>query len=267
VRIVDNQMADAIRLASIQQGYEPREHVLYGYGGAGPLHATALARELGIRTVVVPLGDLASGWSAFGVVASDAVVVEEAARSETYPFDLEELNRVWDALEAKVAAAMHEQGIDRDALAWEREVDVRYTMQVHVVQVRAPLGRWDADAARALIEAFEREYERLFGPGSGYADAGYGMTALRVRARAQVTDFRLGEAAAGDAPRPRESRGVIFYDRGPDRRETPVYAGDRLGPGATLAGPAIVEFVDTTLVLHDGQVATIDRFGSIVVAL
>ena len=75
-------MADAIRLISIHQGRDPRQLTIYAYGGNGPVHASALARGLGIRRVVVPLGDLASGWSAFGVAVAEAVVFEEAGHPD-----------------------------------------------------------------------------------------------------------------------------------------------------------------------------------------
>jgi N-methylhydantoinase A len=270
-RIVDNQMADAIRLASVQQGYDPRDYVLYAYGGAGPVHATALARELGMKRVIVPLSDLASGWSAFGIASSDAVVVEEVAKALTHPFDPDELNEAWSALEAKVRSAMEGQGVHASQLEWERIADIRYTQQINQIAVMAPHGEYDASVTQSLVDSFEEEYERLFGQGSGYADAGFALTAMRVRARARVSDFGLAPRSSNGASNqhlePKGERGVIWYERGLEREMTPIYDGNAFHPGMVVEGPGIIEFVDTTLVLRHADRATVDGFGSVVVDL
>jgi N-methylhydantoinase A len=269
-RIVDSQMADAIRLASVQQGYDPRRFVMYAYGGGGPVHVTALARELGIETVIVPLSDLAAGWSAFGVASSEAVVVEEAPRTLPYPFDADALNEVWAGLDETALSRMEAQGISSDQIGWERFADIRYSLQVNQVPVKAPLGHYGEEEVATLGNTFEQEYERLFGQGSGYADAGLLVTALRVRARARISDFQISPRANGDAPeepRQKGTRGVIWYERGLDREVTPIYDGDGFHPGMEVAGPAIVEFTDTTLVIRHGQRAQVDRLGSVVLSI
>jgi N-methylhydantoinase A len=269
-RIVDSQMADAIRLASVQQGYDPRSYVMYAYGGAGPVHATALARELGIRRVVVPLSDLAAGWSGFGVASSEAVVVEEVAKALTYPFDPEEMNGEWATLEEKVRTAMAGQGIAAESLQWERLADIRYSQQINQVAVLAPQGEYTPAVAQALVDSFEQEYERLFGADSGYAAAGFALTAMRVRARASVSDFRIAgrDSANGVVDRalvPKGEREVIFYERSLTAEATPIYDGSTFAHGWSVEGPGIVEFQDTTLVLRHGDRATVDAFGSVVV--
>jgi N-methylhydantoinase A len=267
-RIVDNQMADAIRLASVQQGLDPRDYAMYAYGGAGPSHATAIARELGIRRVIVPLSDLASGWSAFGVASADAIIVEELPKAMTFPFDTAEMNETWSVLEGKVRTAMERQGIAAADLHIERQADIRYTQQVNQVAVIAPDGVYDETATASLRDRFEEEYERLFGRDSGYADAGFALTAMRVRGRARISDFTLSSRGSGEgagAPDPKGHRDVIWYERSLDPEPTPLFDGAAFTTGATIAGPAIVEYVDTTLVLRDGDRATVDGFGTIVI--
>jgi N-methylhydantoinase A len=267
-RIVDNQMADAIRLASVQQGYDPRGFVMYAYGGGGPVHATALARELGIGKVFVPLSDLAAGWSAFGIASSDAVIVEEAPSTQPYPFDPQRLDEIFTTLEGTVLRRMEEQGIVASDILWERYADIRYTMQVNQVSVRAPSGGYDEERVAELASTFEREYERLYGEGTGYADAGLLLTAVRVRARARISDFAISRAetrpATGEPDR-KGTRDVIWYEHGLDREPTPIYNGEGFAPGMAVSGPAIVEFVDTTLVLRHDQHARVDEWGSVVV--
>jgi len=122
VRIVDNHMADEIRLVSVQQGRDPRQLTLYAYGGNGPVHASALAQGLGISRVIVPLGDLASGWSAFGVAASDAVIVEETHAAMVHPFDPDALNAMWEELEDRVFERLLVHDLKRDEVRSRDEV-------------------------------------------------------------------------------------------------------------------------------------------------
>jgi N-methylhydantoinase A len=269
IRIVDSQMADAIRVASVQQGYDPRDHAMYAYGGGGPVHATSLAKELGITKIVVPLSDLAAGWSAFGVVSSDAVVVEERPATLANPFDPAALNADWELLENRVREIMEPQRFEWDSVQLERSVDIRYATQVHEVRVDAPDGIYDAVSGQQLLDLFEEEYARLFGPDSGYPDAGYILTNVRITARAPLTGTRLGRGAelsgASGAPPQKGSRGVIYYELGPERVETAIYDGERFEPGMSVSAPAIIEFVDTTLILRQGQRASVDAHGSVVV--
>ena len=268
-RIVDNQMADAIRLTMIQQGYDARDFIMYAYGGGGAVHATAIAHEIGVRQVIVPLSNFASGWSAFGVAASEALVVDESAVAMSYPFDPEALNRHWRTLEANVTQRLLEQGVPREKIKIDRYTDMRYAVQVNQIQVPAPATpEYDNGTVEELIEIFERDYERLFGKGSGYADAGYALTAVRVRASAQLSGLRfdaVDTGATGSELKCKEERPVIWYERGAQAEMTPIYDGKTLGEGSEIAGPAIIEYPDTTVVLRHGNRARLDEAECVVI--
>jgi N-methylhydantoinase A len=251
----------------VNVGRDPRDFVLYIYGGAGGMHAPALAQELGIRTMVLPLSDLASGWSAFGVAASEAVSWEEESTPMPDPFPADVLNEIWAELEARATAGIASHGIDTGGIVLERFAEIRYRAQINNVRVRAPDGRYDAAVVEQLVRDFETEYERLLGKGVGYAGAGFFLNSLTVRARAPMFDLKLLPASdlSTDAPEPIAHRDVIWYEGGLEPRSTPVYDGARLTPGATISGPAIAEFTDTTLVLRHGQWATANAYGNVVV--
>jgi N-methylhydantoinase A len=269
VRIVDNAMADVIRLASVQQGYDPRDFALYAFGGAGPVHSSALARELGIGRVVVPLSNFAAGWSAFGIASSDVVVVKEISVGLKHPFDPELLNAHWQALEEAVREEMRRQDIPEPAIQIHRSVEMRYAMQVNEVEVDAADGVYDDAAVAALITDFESEYERLYGKGSGYADAGFAMTGLRVLGSASMSDFEIAgsDRQASGAPTEKGRRPVLWDEGGVRPTATPVYDGTTFLPGMEVDGPAIVEYPDTTIVLRGGDVASLDGQGSVLVDL
>jgi N-methylhydantoinase A len=196
-------------------------------------------------------------------------VSAEAALSLIHPFDLDEVNGSWAGVRERVATAMSQQGIADGELEWEFEADMRYTMQVNQIPVRTNQGAYDEHSIEGLIAAFEQEYERLFGPGSGYGAAGYALDGVRVRARARGgrSSISGGSSTIGTAaPRPTSIRPVIFYERGLDPQETSIFDGADLRPGSRLDGPAIVEFDDTTLVLREGDTAAVDGFGSVIVS-
>lgn len=270
IRIVDNQMADAIRLASIGQGYDPRELTMYAYGGAGPLHACAVARELDIRTVVVPLSDLASGWSSFGVASSDAVIVESLGRSMAEPFDPDAIQRIFDGLEDKATQQLLSQGIDPASIVIERFADMKYQLQVNELEVHVPSGRMDSERISMLIKQFETDYDRLYGEGTGYAGAGFAISGLSVRASAKVSNFSLkalsqhsesGPSAAEAVGR----RDVLFYGNEGVRASADIYRGTALHTASEVRGPAIIEYPDTTVVLHPGDAASVDDLGNLII--
>jgi N-methylhydantoinase A len=269
VQIVESQMADAIRLASVEQGYDPRGFSLYAYGGAGPLHGAALARELKIGQVVVPLSDLAAGWSAFGIASSDVLVVEELAVSMLSPFDPNEFNDVWARLEDVIRTRVTSYDVDPDSVLLSRTADMRYRRQVNEVEVPAPTGVYEQATVDELVGRFEREYARIFGEDTGYAAAGFTTTSLRLRATAPTGEFDLTAKRTNGTGVEAARRGdrAVLLDAPGARVQVAVYDGQALPAGASVEGAAILEFPDTSVVVHEGMRARIDPYGSVVVEL
>jgi len=271
LRIVDSQMADAIWLTVTQQGYDARDFVLYSFGGGGGLHATALARELGSKTVVVPLSNLAAGWSAFGIAASDALVTAPSGIGLSSPFDPALINDRWRALESQVFERLVAQGVARDAIELEHHAEIKYALQVNEVDVVVDGGTYDPHSVGRMVSAFEQEYERLFGKGSGYAAAGFTLTGLQVHGRAKLSGVRFdaidsGEASP-DAAALKGTRDVIWYAKGGVTVSTPIYTGPALAIDSEIAGPAIIEYPDTTIIVEHDAVAKIHPTGSVVITL
>lgn len=271
LQIIDSQMADAIWLTLTQQGHDPREFSLYGFGGGGGLHSAAIARELGARSVVIPMSNLAAGWSAFGISASEALVTEQTAMSLSSPFDPDEINKRWPILEERVAAKLAKQGVPAEAIEFHRFAEMRYQLQINQVAVPAEAGVYDAATVERLVATFEAEYERLYGKGSGFAGVGFGLTSLQVHGTAKLSGLRLGDVVqqggdtAGDAAKP--PRDVIWYGRSGEPEPTAVYNGAKLGVGFSAQGPAIIEFPDTTVVVPHDCTASVDPTGSVVIDL
>jgi N-methylhydantoinase A len=273
VQIVETQMAELIRQMTVQSGYDPRDFVVYAYGGAGPTHGVGYAAELGAKAVVVPLLDLGAVWSAFGVAASDLVELVEATDIMRQPFDLDRLNRELDELEATAMKRLVDQGVGAHDVTIIRRAFLRYTAQIHEVDVVVPDGPVDEQVAEQLIATFEDRYEQLFGKGSGFAGAGIELVSVSAEARGHLESQR--DVARHVAERGRNgSKGLtelpsrdVYWPREGTRMTTRVFDGSSLRPGDQMTGPAIAELPHTTIVIPPGYTAEIDDFGDCVIEL
>lgn len=271
MRIVNSQMADAIWLTTTQQGYDARDFVLYGYGGAGGLHAAAMARELAIRRVVIPLSNFAAGWSAFGIAASDALVPLASAVGLSSPFDPSIINDHWRQLEEQATERLLAQGVARTDVQLRYYAELRYALQVNEVLVEVEGGIYDEAAVSRMVTAFEEEYERLFGKGSGYAAAGFTLTNLQVHGSARLSNLQIdridsGESADGGKSL-KDSRDVVWYAHGAEPIATPVHDGPQLPIGAKITGPAVIEYPDTTILVEHDSTAQTHSSGSVIIEL
>ncbi|MBM3647221.1 MAG: hydantoinase/oxoprolinase family protein [Alphaproteobacteria bacterium] len=255
-KVVDSQMADLIRKSTLERGYDPRDFVMMAYGGAGPVHAASYALEAGVRRVVVPF--FATVHSAYGAAISDVRFSLQFSEPIVLPGSAERIEAIFAAMESKGADALMRADIAPERRRFGRWVEARYRRQVHQLRIAAP-ARIDAAAVALLIAAFEREYERLFGPGSGLADAGvelinYGVEAVGVVPKAPWLEAPAGSDAAPATRRP------TFCPRRSAMVETPIYDGPALPPGTSIAGPAVIEHPGTSIVVLAGQSATVDAY-------
>lgn len=269
-RIVDDHMADLIRRETIEKGLDPRDFVLFSYGGAGPCHAGAYARELGIRTLVVPLTGTASVWSAFGVVSSDVIHVYAHDLLMIAPFDVAPLRRQLNMLGAQAQTEFADEGFEFSQVKLRWSADLRHRLQVHVVDVEFSPLLDDAQLGTQLLAQFSSRYEALYGVGTAYLEAGVELVALRLHASATVFKPALQVQPAVELT-PHASacaaRRAIFWPELDCLLDTPIYRASELRAGNVIAGPAVIEPTVTTIVVRPGQRARIDGYGNIIIDL
>jgi N-methylhydantoinase A len=269
-RVVEHQMADLIRKATVQKGYDPRDCVVFAYGGAGPVHAGVYARELGAQSVVVPLGGVCSLWSALGAASADLLHIYEAVDIQASPFDPRRVGERFRDLEARGAAQLQADGVDPAQARLARSADVRYRGQINEVEVPVGAGALDDAALAQLVDDFHRRYETVYGEGAGFREARVEIVTYRVRASAVSAKPRIVAAAEADrAPGPGARAGTrpVYWSELGDFEATPVFRGEALEPGNVVAGPAIVQVPDTTIVVHPFQTARIDPYGNVLIEL
>ncbi|WP_255149497.1 hydantoinase/oxoprolinase family protein [Halorarius halobius] len=249
LRVANANMAGALRVVTVERGHDPREFGLVAFGGAGPLHAAALAEEVGMREVLVPR--TAGVLSALGLLVSDVVADESASRVRPWSdVDPDALGETFADLEAD---ARERLGDGDGEVRVDHTVDVRYVGQSF--DVRVP-----ADDIAAVPERFHERHERRY----GYAapDESLELVTVRVRARRVVDPPDIAPVDPGStlADARRETRDVRFDDR---THDAAVYDREALPTGTAFDGPAIVEGAESTVVVRPDDAARVDADGNI----
>ncbi len=259
--IVNANMVNGIRRVTVERGYDPRDFVLVGAGGATAAHITALADEMGIGTIVLP--KLASGLCAFGQIISDvkynymATAPLRLDNDEAYA----KIDGLFKEIEARGVAHLKADGFAKKDIDIRRSLDMRYVGQVHECTVEIGNFKVDAKSIEKIKEAFHRRHEQLY-------------TYSERHSTVEVVNIESTVYGRVDKPKPMKiakgkpanaaikgHRDAVFSADG-KRAKTPVYDGALLGAGAKVAGPAIIEEVTTTIVIEPGWKAVLDESGS-----
>ena len=260
IRIADANMVNALKLVSINRGYDPREYVLLAYGGGGAMHAVALAEELQIPTVIVPVNSAV--FSAWGMLVTDlrrdylrtrVTFLNESASAiigEVY----EEMTRfAWDQY--------RRDGLSAERIRLECLADMRYVGQEHTVKVELPEGKITKESLAVARARFDAAHERAF--------------TYRLPHEVQIVNFHVaahGLVEKPELPRIRpvdgpvetaiRTRRRVYFD-GHDMVDTPIYRREKLGAGAEFFGPAVVEEAAATTVVPPDKRVRMDEFGNI----
>jgi N-methylhydantoinase A/oxoprolinase/acetone carboxylase beta subunit len=269
IRILSHSMVQAIELNSVRRGYDPREFALVAFGGAGPLFACDIARELAIPIVVVP--SLPGLTSALGLLASD--VSYDFGRTLMVALDAPELGRLercYAELEAQARAQLVRDGFAARDVTFLRVADCRYAGQGHELRTAAPAGAIDAGFVSGLVDAFHAEHRRQYG--SSFADKPVHLVNARVVGLGRIPALQAKPIAEGGAaPAPAAligTRDVVFDDAGlPRAHATRRWRRAALKAGNRLTGPAIVEQMDSTTVIPPGLGARVDRYGNLLIEM
>jgi N-methylhydantoinase A len=268
-RIANSHMSDLIRRATVERGYDPRNFVLFAFGGAGPVHASRYAAELGIRQVVIPL--TASVHGATGLISSD--VVYEYGKSDhlLVPADLKRVNTNFAALTGRAFSDLRRAGFDEKDVKIKRSLDMRYRYQVHELNVPFPIGAADIDQEEMeeLYVLFDALYEKSYGQGSGYAEAGKEIITFRLTAVGELKKPQIKRASVekGSARAALKGKRDVYFEEHRNYVPTPIYDFERMKPGDEIPGPGIIETPVTTIVANPRDRAAMDEFRNIRISI
>jgi N-methylhydantoinase A len=263
VEIANSAMINAVRRISIQRGYDPRDFVLVGFGGAGPLHANRLAVELEIPTLLIPMSP--GTTSAMGLLVTDlkhdysTTLIQRTDRLDT-----ELVNRRYKEMEAQGHKALQDEGVDGSRISFERHVEMRYVGQSYELPIPLPAGKVE-DALDGMLQRFHEEHERAYGFAAPKEPAEFvtlRLTAVGGIAKPKLRELTKGGGASNVARR--AVRKVYFAEAG-GWIDCPSYNRYQLVADAVIEGPAIVEELDSTTVLHPGFRADLDKYGNLLI--
>jgi N-methylhydantoinase A len=262
--IVNNNMVNGIRRVSVERGYDPRDFVLVGAGGATAAHICALAREMGIDTIILP--KLASGLCAFGQIISDVKYNYMA----TAPLRLDNdkayarIDELYTSIERQGVHHLETDGFKKSQIDVKRSLDMRYVGQVHECTVDIGTFEINARTIAKVKDAFHRRHEELY----TYSERHNAVEVVNIEStiygrieKPKAPKLKSGGTAAKAI---KGYRKAIFDASGKASRTT-IYDGSKLGAGSTVAGPAIIEEVTTTIVIEPGWSAKLDASGSYVI--
>jgi N-methylhydantoinase A len=263
--VVNENMATATRIHIAELGMDPRKFSMIAFGGAGPVHAYQVARKIGLKRVIAPLG--AGTLSALGIlVAPPALDFTHAYVSRLDEIDWEKLNTIYQDMERRGTEVLNGAGVKPDGMHFERTADMRYVGQGYEISVPIPGGTLSGQDTEGIEDAFWREYNRLYGR---YVKnvAVEGVT-WRLWAHGPIP--RIGLKGIRDTERGsrkgslKGTRKAYFPER-KDFIETSVYDRYALRPGEKLEGPAIIEERESTVVVSPDSSCSVDRFGNVII--
>jgi N-methylhydantoinase A len=261
VKIVNSHMVEALRLVTVARGEDPREFAMVAFGGCGPVHAAKLAEELSIAKVIVPPAPGVA--SAMGLLVSD--LKREYVRTRVTALELvrpADVQSYFDALENTAREEMAAEKIPAQWIRFERALELRYAIQKYELSVPVRNGVFTEQDKAGLRQLFDQRHEQHYGTRA--ADQRVEIVNYRLTAKVPLPkpdppqDPPRGESSAAALKGHRQA----YFD---GWVECPVYAREKLGNGNRLAGPAIIEQVDSTIVIHPGQRAFVDQFGNLII--
>jgi N-methylhydantoinase A len=257
VRVANHGMAGRIRAVSIERGYDPRDFALVAYGGAGPMHAAALMKDVGIGRCVIPYypGVLCALGSAAADLRRDDV---RTVMQDLASLDVDGFARQVAELAAEAARQIEDEGVPVERVDVFPLADMGYEGQRHDIRVALPAALTRESLREAFEDAYRRQYRQTL-PGIGIRLTALRLMAIGVRPRPAIGSW-LKQREPGIRARPGRRR---VYAEG-RWHDAAVHRRDDLGVGSEIAGPAIVEQSDTTVVVDIGTAARVDAHGNLI---
>ncbi|MCC2252417.1 hydantoinase/oxoprolinase family protein [Virgibacillus sp. AGTR] len=263
IRIANSNMLNALKLISVRKGHNPQDFTLVAFGGGGSMHATALAKELGVKKVVIPIASPV--FSAWGMLMTDL----RHDYIKTYikrinKLDLQALHQEWHIMEQSAYDQFANEGIPKNDVLFHRFADMRYLGQEHTVKVPVPAGNWSEKDVKKIIDAFHKLHEQNYTfqlPDTEIEMVNLHVTAFGKVAKPSIKKIKrhtsLQEAKI-------ETRDVYFEDP-KGWKKTDVYQREKLPINNPIYGPAIVEEKAAVTVVYQGQSLTVDDYGNLII--
>jgi len=263
IRIAIAQMSLAVRGVSVERGYDPRDFALVACGGAGPLHAAQIARELHIPLVIVPR--LPAHFSALGMLLTDLrhdYVQTWYDRLENV--NLSEIRGLFDSLIEEARDTLAKEGVDNTNMIFQRLIDMRYVGQDFCVQTPVAEETLEAKDSQALRKEFDSIHERRYGHEGSGEPVEIVNVRLTARGRRRHPHVPTLDTGGGDA---RKGTRKVYLDDVREWVDCPIYDRELLHKGQEVQGPAIIEEYASTTLLFSADVARVTDTGELLITI
>ena len=260
---INTVMANLITEVCTKQGQDVRDFTLVAGGGAGGIHAAAIARQLSIPTVIVPR--VAALMSAFGMFAKDLGF--EYARScfrSQQQLDFAEISGLYDDMRRQAHEDFARIGIPESQMSYKPTVEMRYEGQFHEVELDVPSQTLDAQTLAELVKNFHAKYEKLYTYSMTWRNAEFLTFRLKVTAPRRPVNLASNAQAAGSVEAARRGSRRCLFDGNAQPVETAAYDWDRMQPGHKVTGPALIDDKTTTVLVVPGFSCEVDEYRNLV---
>ncbi|WP_028776079.1 hydantoinase/oxoprolinase family protein [Shimazuella kribbensis] len=262
IRLANSNMLNALKLISVRKGYDPRDFTMVAFGGGGPLHATFLAKELGIRRVVIPVASAV--FSAWGMLMTD--LRQDFIKTYVKLLDgtnLDEMNIEWSHLEEQAIKQYVQEGMEETNIIFSKYADMRYVGQEHTVKVPIPNENWSPEMIQQIIASFHTLHEKTYTfqlPETQVEVVNLHLTAFGRVNKPEIK--KIKETTEKHAPL-KEIRNVFYEETG--WVKTNVYSRNELAPGMKISGPSVIEDLMSSILLYPTQELEIDSYGNLLI--
>ena len=259
IAVVNSNMVRAIRVISVERGFDPREFTLVSFGGAGSLHACAVAGELGIKQIIIPFS--AGIFCSVGLLIAD--IKYDYVKSKIMLAEKDnigKINTIFGDMITEGQKMLDKEGIPEDDRKYVFKIDARYKRQNHELQITLPENNLNEKVLRDIIDKFHREHMKNY----GYYDeeqpielVNYRVNAIGRTPKPNIPKYEINDSISSPVPR---SYRRVYFDADKGFINCPVYLRDNLLAGHKIIGPAVVEEMDTTIFVDLGWKAEIDEY-------
>ena len=267
LEIANHHMAEAVRLVTIRKGFDPNEFTLFAFGGASPLHASQIAKALNIPKVVIP--KMSSEMSAFGFLAAD--IRHDFAITRLTPLEQNSLSAIIDVfkeLKERGEALLTQEEVPENERLFLYRVDLRYKGQAFEITVDVNTSILEQISISELIDKYHQEYDRHY----GHSDKNEAIEIVNFRLSAigLTSKVKLEKQLEGSLIPPKTAKtGLrnVFLNSSKKYKEIPVYNVSELLANNQIKGPAIIDGVNTTIMMETGDIAEMDHIGNLIITI
>ncbi|HUS96452.1 MAG TPA: hydantoinase/oxoprolinase family protein, partial [Hyphomicrobiaceae bacterium] len=259
IDVVNHEMAEALKIVSVQRGYDPREFTLAAFGGAGPLHACALASELGMTEVLCP--PIPGAFSALGLVGTDLkrdyVRTFYTTTDKATPTDL---TAAFAALEADGTGMLERARVPASRRRFDRGIDARYARQSHELYVPVPDPPYDAATIEAIAQAFHERHRQTYGHDNRSEPVQ--LVNVRLAAVGEIPALKMRQETGDGTASPIKGRRTLWFRKG-GKVDAAILDRNALPAGFSMQGPCVVESLESTILVAPGWTISVDADGFI----